>query len=128
MKKIALLALEVLLLAALLVMATGCGKPEWIVATGYGAPDPNKPAGQAKLLAKRAAKMDATRALLEQVKGIKIDSNTTVKDFMTKSDSISSDIDGLVKGAQVIAERVNDDGTAEVDIRIDAKKVKKLIK
>lgn len=126
MKKRIVLRLAFIL--CLILIFSGCGEPEWIVATGSGAPSPNKPAAQGKLLAKRAAEMDARRALLEQIKGVQIDSNTYVKDYLTQSDSIRSQIDGLVKGAQIIATRFNDDGTCEVDIRIDKKKVKKLIK
>lgn len=83
---------------------------------------------QAKLMAKRAAEMDARRNLLEYVKGVQIDSKTFVKDYITQNDSIRSEIEGMVKGAQVIATRFNDDGTCEVDIEFDLAHVKKLIK
>lgn len=91
-------------------------------------PGPTLTPQQAKLMAKRAAEMDARRNLLEYVKGVQIDSSTYVRDFMTQSDSIRSQIDGMVKGAQVIATRWNDDGTCEVDIQFDLANVKKLIK
>lgn len=83
---------------------------------------------QAKLLAKRAAEMDARRNLLEYVKGASINSKTSIKDYMTQNDSIRSEVEGLVKGAQVIATRWNDDGTCEVDVEFDLANVKKLIK
>jgi len=129
MKKIVSLQL-IALLALILILGFGCGKyePEWLVVTGTGAPNPGKPPSQGKLMAKRAAEMDARRNMLEQIKGVPIDSTTYVKDFMTQSDSIRSQIDGMIKGAQVIATRFNDDGTVEVDLQIDLKKVKKLVK
>ncbi len=83
---------------------------------------------QAKLMAQRAATMDARRNLLEYVKGVQIDSKTKVVDYMTQSDSISSEREGMVKGARVIATRWNDDGTCEVDVEFDLANVKKLIK
>lgn len=122
------LMLKIFLVIGLVAFMISCGQPEWLVVTGTGAPAKDKPAAQGKLLAKRAAEMDARRALLEQIKGVKIDSRTYVKDYLTQNDSIRSEIDGLVKGAQILTTRFNDDGTVEVDIRIDLKKVKKLIK
>lgn len=126
MKKLLLLKLSLVLLVS--VLFTSCGEPEWLIVTGYGAPNQGKPAAQGKLMAKRAAELDARRALLEQVKGTKIDSTTYVRDYIAQNDSIRSDVDGLVKGAQIVATRFMDDGTCEVDIKIDMKKVKRLIK
>jgi hypothetical protein len=85
-------------------------------------------AGQDLLLARRAAEIDARRKLLEFVKGARIDSFTTVEDFMTKDDRIRSEVQGFVAGAHVMDTRYFDDGTCEVDIQFDLSQVKNLVR
>lgn len=102
-----------------LVEAVGNGSINWstgvIQAVGIGAP-PEKYYGkpQARPLALRAAKLDAMRNLLEVTKGVRIDSSTTVTDFMVTSDVISAKVDGMVKGAQVVKQEYLSDGTVEI--------------
>jgi len=74
---------------------------------------------QQKAMAKRAAYLDAQRQLLEYVKGLAVDSNSTVENFMLKSDSIRSAVQGYVRGAKIVDTRYLDDGTVEVDIQFD---------
>ncbi len=54
---------------------------------------------QARLMAKQAAIRDAQRKLLEQVKGLRLSSETLVRDFVTESDEIRTQASGLVVGA-----------------------------
>jgi hypothetical protein len=84
--------------------------------------------GQDRLLARRAAETEARRKLLEYVKGARIDSYTTVEDFMTKDDRIRSQVSGLIAGARVVDTRYFDDGTCEVDIQFDLSQVKNLVR
>ena len=63
-------------------------------ATGSGAPPRGKPAGQARLMAKRAAVTDARRNLYETALGVQIDSSTTVRDFVTENDTIRTRLTG----------------------------------
>jgi hypothetical protein len=95
--------------------------PPIIRATGYGAPPPPRPGGtpaQARLLAQRAAQADAYRNLAERVKGVRIDSETTVIDFITRDDRIRTRVDAVIRGAQVISSRELPDRTFEVVIEI----------
>ncbi|MDI6777106.1 MAG: hypothetical protein QMD03_07695 [Syntrophales bacterium] len=91
----------------------------YIEAIGIGAP-PQKLIGtpQVRPMALRAAKMDAYRNLLEIIKGVQINSETLVKDFVVESDIIRSQIEGLVKGAQVVNQDYLSDGTVEVTVRM----------
>jgi hypothetical protein len=72
-----------------------------------------------KLMARRAALMDGYRLLLESVEGIRIDSRTTVKDFVTESDQINGQVSGFVRGIQMVDTRYLPDGTCEVDLVLD---------
>ncbi len=105
------------------VEKVGQGNVNWsagyIEAVGIGAP-PERSMGKinARPMALRAAKVDAYRNLLEITKGVRIDSATTVKDFMVESDVINTQVNGLVKGAIVVKEQYMSDGTAEVTLRM----------
>lgn len=102
----------------------GPGTPPWAVSeevvTGSGVPpaDAETPQ-QGRLLAERAAEADAYRKLYEMVGGVKIDSSTTVVDFVTGNDTIRTEIDGILQGAKKVAVRVLPDGVVEVDMVID---------
>jgi len=72
----------------------------YVSAQGYGAAAKVSMA-QSKPLARRAAIADAYRNLLEIIKGVKVDSATTVENFMVTQDVIKTQIDGVVKGAKI---------------------------
>ena len=100
-------------------------EPAWTAqmyrVTGNGAIDTQRYAilAQAKLMGYRAACMDGYRKILEYVKGLRLDSKTTVKDFITESDEINSRTNGWIKGARQVAVRYNEDGTVDVDFEVD---------
>lgn len=84
--------------------------PEWISqtirATGQNAANPKfagNPA-QAQAMARRGAILEAKRNLLERVLGLKIRSNTFVKDMVTEEDQINAETSGLVRGAYEVGE------------------------
>lgn len=81
-----------------------------ITAEGYGRYPAGMSNGSAKMAARRAAMVDAQRNLLESIKGVAIDSETTVENFMLKDDVIHSKVSGIIQGAQVISEEEQPDG------------------
>ncbi len=88
-----------------------------VTAMGIGLPPVNAgPRGNA--LARRAAIVDAQRNLLEVVEGVQIDSETLVKDMAVESDIIKSQVHGLIKGARVVKEGSNPDGSYFVEMSI----------
>jgi len=91
-----------------------------VTAKGSGAPprDVKVPA-QARLMAERAAKADALRNLLETVKGVQVDAQTTVETYTTKSDVVMTQVSGIVRGARVIATRYLSDGGVEVTVTMN---------
>ncbi len=109
------------------VLRTGARAPGWISSKlhepGEGALDvenPNK--AQAKLMAYRAAELDARRKLAEKVAGLTISSSTTVQDFVTKSDEITTAMLTFQQGAHVLEDtRRLADGTAVVTVEIELK-------
>lgn len=59
--------------------------------------------GQDRRSAKIAAKVTAQRNVLEVIKGVRINSMVTVKDGMLSSDVITSRVQGVVRGGQIIS-------------------------
>ncbi len=62
---------------------------------------PGSPPGvspQAALMARRAAELDAYRKLGERIIGLRIDSRTTVADFVTQQDVIRAETSGVLRG------------------------------
>jgi len=91
-----------------------------VTAKGSGAP----PTGitniaQARLMAERAAKADALRNLLETVKGVRVDSETTVESYTTKNDRVLTRVSGIVIGARVVDTRYLSDGAVEVTVAVN---------
>jgi hypothetical protein len=90
-------------------------------AKGTGVLDPgNTNKAQARLMAERAAVVVAQRNLLEIIKGVRIDSDTKVENFMTQYDVIYSHVDGIVKGARQLGPAKYDSlaGTVEVELEV----------
>lgn len=93
---------------------------QYIEVVGIGAP-PERYYGkpQARPMCLRAAETVAKRDLLEIVQGVRIDSETLVKDYVVESDTIRATVSGLVKNAQRVGEPVYlSDGTCEVKVRM----------
>jgi hypothetical protein len=87
-----------------------------LVAQGIGIPPSSVSASAATAMAGRAAKAVALRNLLELVQGIRVDSTTTVKNYVVQSDEIQTRIQGLVKNAQEMKRAVFPDGSVEVTL------------
>jgi len=76
---------------------------------------------QARLMAERAAVVVAQRNLLEIVKGVRVDSDTRVQNFMTDYDVVYSRVSGVVKGARQLGPAKYDSlaGTVEVELEVE---------
>jgi hypothetical protein len=103
------------------VETVGQGMINWtsgeVYATGIGAPPANAVnAAQARAMAERAAQVVAYRNLLEIVKGVRVDSETVVENFMTKSDIIRTKVDGIIKGAMPVKKLYLSDGSVEITV------------
>jgi hypothetical protein len=92
-----------------------------LVATGYAviSVQNHKNPAQQRLLAIRAAKLDAYRALTEQVYGQHLDATTTVSDMTVMSDTFRARVEGVVYGAVLVSITPAGDDTYEATLSLD---------
>lgn len=96
--------------------------PPTLTATGQSALDTEATnAAQAKLMALRAAELDARRRLAEEMDGLMITSSTSVRDFVAMNDQIRTSMLTFQQGARVVpgTDLLKPDGTAEVVVEIE---------
>jgi len=94
-------------------------KPRIFRARGIGVPSAkHKNPTLARTLAARAAQADAMRNLVQEIQGAQVDSQTTVKDFMTESDQVNVQVSSFLRGARVIDKREMADGAVEVEMEV----------
>jgi len=82
---------------------------------GYGAMIKSKSltSAQSKLMAIRASKLDAYRAMVERVYGTALSGSTTVRDLAVQNDRFRTYVDTYIHGARVVSSDVMPDGTVE---------------
>ena len=84
---------------------------------------------QARMMAIRAAEMDAMRKLAERIKGLRLTSRTEVRDFVVASDEIRTEMNALLVGAQPVTEYLHSNELiAEVTMRVPTEQVITTIK
>jgi len=95
--------------------------PAKLTALGYGAPGSFSQftPGQQKLMAMRAAQVDAYRNLAEQVYGFRVWGNTAVSAFTTQNDNVRSYVDAFIRGARVVNVTPVIDGNFEATVELD---------
>ena len=107
MMKLILLFLSAVLTSAVMaddvVREQGNGSINWtkgmIYAHGYGVAPSDAPDRKQRLLARRAAQVDAYRNLAEIMQGVRVTSETVVQDMVLASDVVQGKVNALVKGA-----------------------------
>lgn len=93
-----------------------------VVAVGHGAMGVNTAQvslGQQKLMAMRAARIDAYRNLAEQVYGVRISGGTAVASFASQNDTVRTYVDAFMRGARVVNSTNSTDGNYEVTVELD---------
>lgn len=100
----------------------GKGQIDWnaktITAIGIGAPNPKFPAVTARPMAIQAARSVALRNALEIMKGININSTTTVENFMVTSDVITKKVQGFIRTFDESEPKYMSDKTIEITVTI----------
>ena len=91
-----------------------------IRADGFGYPPAGRPLGQAKMMARRAAIMDAQRNLLEAIKGTAVDAESVMENYIVQSDLVRTKVSGIVTGAKVVSEEIQSDGSYHIVMEVPA--------
>jgi len=97
-------------------------RQQTIRGTGYAviSTQNHKNGAQQRLMAIRASKLDAYRALTEQVYGQQLDATTTVADMVVQSDSFRARVEGVIYGATLVSITPVGDDTYETTLSLDA--------
>ena len=100
-----------------------------IKAVGFSAIaiQPSKNLNQRRLMAIRAAKLDAYRGLTEQIYGLSLDGETTVAEAMLTSDKMSSAVRGTIMGAETVRIEPTGSDTYEVEMSVSEAHIRRLI-
>jgi len=69
-------------------------------------------------MAMRASKLDAYRALAEQVQGVRVNGNSTVAAMMAQVDSFRVYVDAYLRGVQVVTVTQMEDGNFETTVEL----------
>ncbi len=103
-------------------------KREALVATGYAviSVQNHKNPAQQRLMAIRASKLDAYRALTEQVYGQQLDANTTIADMTIQNDTFRTKVEGVIYGAVLVSITPAGDDTYETTLSLDPQVVRDL--
>jgi outer membrane protein FlgP len=93
-----------------------------MTATGYAvvSVQNHRLPAQQRLLAIRASKLDAYRALTEQVYGQYLDATTTVADMVVQSDSFRARVEGVIYGASLVSITPVGDDTYETTLSLES--------
>lgn len=94
------------------------GEANDIQALGIGMAPVGSNYARGKILARRAAVVDAQRNLLEYINGVSLDADTTVENLTVGSDMIRTQVSGIIRGAKIISERYNTDGSYEIVLSV----------
>ena len=103
-------------------------KRESLTATGYAviSVQNSKTPAQQRLMAIRAATLDAYRSLAEQVYGLRLDATATVADMVVQNDTFRSKVEGVIYGATLVSITPSGDDTYETTLTLDKSTVQDL--
>ncbi|MCG7492764.1 LPP20 family lipoprotein [Thalassobius sp. Cn5-15] len=78
--------------------------PVQITGVGYSqiGAQPGKTLNERRLMAMRAARMEAMRDLTEQIHGLQLTSDTTLRDNVIRSDNLRGMVEGEIRGAKTL--------------------------
>jgi hypothetical protein len=103
------------------VQKVGHGEINWskkvVTATGSGAANMKDNVAQARLMAERAAKLDALRNIVETIQGIQVTGSRSANDIMSNGE-VKSRISGMAQGFKVVDTKYYSDGSVDVIVQM----------
>jgi hypothetical protein len=123
MKRVLAASILTTLLLVGIATAQTNGSVDWInrvvKAKGIGAPNPSMPEAAARPAAIRAAQQLALRNALELIKGMNLNSQTTIRNSMVENDVVNTSVNGFVSGFSFEPNpRYMSDGTVEIEVTL----------
>jgi hypothetical protein len=98
-------------------------KPVKVTAVGHGTVSTSQynqyNTAQLKMMAMRAAKLDAYRNLAEQVYGFRLSGASTISAFASQRDYVRVQVDAYVRGARVLEVKPLPDGSYEARVEAE---------
>lgn len=93
-----------------------------LTARGFAqvAGQPGHTLNEKRLLAIRAARLDALRDLTEQVHGIRISANSLLRDAVLRDDQLAAQVQGTLRGARTLSVEPRGDDGYVVTMELDA--------
>jgi hypothetical protein len=89
---------------------------------------PGKTTNEKRLMAIRAARMDALRDLTEQVHGIRINATTTIHAAVVRDDSLAAVVQGTLRGARTVRVAPSGHDSYEVEMVLDRETVAYIVR
>ncbi len=89
---------------------------------------PGKTQNEKRLMAIRAARVDAMRDLTEQVHGVRISASTSVRDAVVADDSLSAVVQGTLRGAKTLRVTAKGSDSYEVEMELDRQTIAYIVR
>ena len=89
---------------------------------------PGKNLNQKRIMAIKAARLDALRQLTEQIHGIQLTGTTKIAEAIVQSDTLRSDIQGVILGARTVKIEPSSSDTYEVAVEIDRPLIDEIVR
>lgn len=106
--------------------------PEVVQFTGLGlsqvSTQPGASINERRLMAIRAARLEAIRDLTEQIHGIRINSESTLHDQVLRSDTVRAVVAGEIRGARTLRITPKGDDSFEVVLALDPDTVRYILR
>lgn len=101
-----------------------------LVGRGFAqvAGQPGTTTNERRLLAMRAARLDALRDLTEQVHGIRISSTSQLRDAVLRNDQLAAQVDGTLRGARTVSIAPRGEDGYSVVMELDADTVAYIVR
>ena len=89
---------------------------------------PGKNLNQKRIMAIKAARLDALRQLTEQIHGIQLTGSTKIAEAIVQSDTLRADIQGVILGARTVKIEPSSSDTYEVAVEIDRPLIDEIVR